>query len=97
MRKVACSQRANGAENAASPTMPFRMLIEVMPICTTDSNLVGLSCSAIAWLRAGVARLDHDLQPRLAAGGERHLRHGEQRVEEDQEEQEGNVHARARR
>ena len=49
MWKVACSQRANGAENAASPTMPLRTLIEVMPICTTDRNLVGSSCSAMAW------------------------------------------------
>ena len=46
---------------------------------------------------ARIARFDHDLQPRLAAGGERHLRHGEQGVQEDQEEQEGNVHARAQR
>ena len=45
---VSCSQRANGAENAASPTMPFSMPIEVMPICTTDRNLVGLSCRSIA-------------------------------------------------
>ena len=48
MLKVECSQRANGAENAASPTIPFRMLIEVMPICTTDRNLVGSSWSSIA-------------------------------------------------
>ena len=50
MLKVCCSQRPNGAEKAASPTMPLRTLIEVMPICTTDSHLVGLSCSAIAWM-----------------------------------------------
>ena len=48
MGKVACSHLANGAENAASPTMPFITLIEVMPICTVDRNLVGLSCSSIA-------------------------------------------------
>ena len=47
--KVACSQRANGAEKAASPMMPLRTLIEVMPTCTTERNLVGSSCSAIAW------------------------------------------------
>ncbi len=29
--------------------MPLRMLIEVMPICTTESRLVGSSCRAIAW------------------------------------------------
>ena len=46
--KVSCSQRPKGAEKAASPTMPLRTLIEVMPICTTESHLVGLSCSAIA-------------------------------------------------
>ena len=50
MPRVSCSQRANGAEKAASPTMPLRMLIEVMPTCTTESHLVGSSCSAIAWL-----------------------------------------------
>ena len=49
MSRVTCSQRANGAEKAASPTMPLRMLIEVMPICTTESHLVGSSCRAIAW------------------------------------------------
>ncbi len=97
MPSVSCSQRANGAEKAASPTMPLRMLIEVMPICTTESHLVGSSCRAIAWTGARIPRLDHDLKPRLAAGGERHLRHGEQGVQEDQEEQQGNVHARAQR
>ena len=45
---VALSQCANGSENAASPTMPFRMPIDVMPICTTERNLVGLSCRSIA-------------------------------------------------
>ena len=49
MPSVSWSQRANGAEKAASPTMPLRMLIEVMPICTTESHLVGSSCKAIAW------------------------------------------------
>jgi hypothetical protein len=38
-------------------------------------------------LRAGLARLDHHLQPRLAARRERHLGHGEQRIQNDQEEQ----------
>ena len=93
MRKVACSQCANGAENAASPTMPLRMPIEVMPICTTDRNLVGLSCSSSAWLRARIARLEHHLQPRLAARGERHLGHGEEPIQDDQEKEERNVHA----
>ena len=67
-----------------------------MPICTIDRNLVGLSCRSIA-AGARVAGFDHHLQPRLAAGGERHLRHGEQAVEQDQEEQQRNVHARAQR
>jgi hypothetical protein len=30
--------------------MPFRRPIEVIPICTTESHFVGLSCSASAWL-----------------------------------------------
>ena len=47
---VLCSQCANGAEKAASPTMPLRMPIDVMPICTTDKNLVGSSCRSIAAL-----------------------------------------------
>jgi hypothetical protein len=35
-------------------------------------------------LRAGLAGLVHHLQPRLARGGERHLGHGEEAVEQDQ-------------
>ena len=46
--KAARSQTAKGSANAASPTMPFMIPIEVMPICTVERNLVGLSCSAIA-------------------------------------------------
>jgi hypothetical protein len=47
-------------------------------------------------LRAGFAGFQHDLQPRLAAGGERHLGHGEHAVEEDQEDEERDVHAQGR-
>ena len=97
VERARAASAANGAENAASPTMPLSTPIEVMPICTTERNLVGLSCRSIACLRARIAGLHHHLQPGLAARGERHLGHGEQRVQEDQEEQEGNVHARARR
>ena len=39
----------------------------------------GCSCRSIAACGAALAGLDHHLQPRLAAGRERHLRHGEQR------------------
>jgi len=42
------SQAETGAEKAASPTMPFRMPIDVMPIWTVERNLVGLSCRSIA-------------------------------------------------
>ena len=42
------SHSASGRENAASPTMPLRMPIDVMPICTVDRNLVGFSCRSIA-------------------------------------------------
>jgi hypothetical protein len=94
MLKVACSQCANGAEKAASPTMPFRMLIDVMPICTDREELGRVVVQRHRVARARVARLDHHLQPGLATRGERHLGHGEQRIDEDQEEQEGNVHAR---
>ncbi len=43
-------QRARSALNAASPTMPISMLIEVMPTCTVDRNWVGCSSrrSAVA-------------------------------------------------
>ena len=44
-------------------------------------------------LRARVAGLHHHLQPRFAARGQRHLRHREQGVEQNQEDQKGNVHA----
>ena len=63
----------------------------------TLRRLRDLGAAAICVLGARVARLDHHLQARLATRGERHLRHGEQRIQEDEEEQEGNVHARARR
>ena len=48
-------------------------------------------------LRTVFAGLDHHLQSGLAAGGERHFRHGEQPVEQDQEDKQRDVHrARAR-
>ena len=34
-----CSQADSGAEKAASPTMPFRMPIDVMPTWIDDPNL----------------------------------------------------------
>ena len=40
-----------------------------------------------------VTRFDHHLEPALRLALKRHLRHGEQGVEEDQKEQQGNVHA----
>ena len=92
--KRSTSQAASGSANAASPTMPLSTPIEVMPICTVDSNLVGLSCRSIAACAPGSLAFDHDLQPRLAAGGERHLGHGEHAVEQDQKDQKRNVHAR---
>ena len=42
------SQVASGCENAASPTMPLSTPMDVMPICTVDSHLVGSSCSTCA-------------------------------------------------
>src|SRR5258706_7992971 len=46
----ASSHFATGSANAASPTMPFRIAIDVMPICTVDRKRVGswLSSSARA-------------------------------------------------
>ena len=38
----------SGPENAASPTMPLSTPMDVMPICTVERNLVGLSCSVMA-------------------------------------------------
>ena len=43
-----CSQREKGSANAASPTMPLSTPIEVMPICTVESQRVGCSCRSIA-------------------------------------------------
>ncbi len=45
---VTSSHCAKGCENAASPTMPLSTPIEVMPICTVDSHLVGCSCNSMA-------------------------------------------------
>ncbi len=44
-------------------------------------------------LRLPVARLDHDLQPRLARRRERHLGHGEHAVEQDEKYEQCDVHA----
>jgi hypothetical protein len=44
----AISHTASGSAKAASPTMPLRKPIDVMPICTVDRNLVGRSCRSIA-------------------------------------------------
>ena len=74
-----CSQADSGAENAASPTMPFRMPIEVMPICTVDSQRVGWSCRSIAACAPASPASTITASRALRAGGERHLRHGEQR------------------
>ncbi len=53
---ISISQAASGAENAASPTMPLSTPIEVMPICTVDSQRVGCSCRSIAaWAPASPA------------------------------------------
>ena len=65
-------------EKAASPTMPLSTPIEVMPICTDGEELGRVVVQVHRGLRTGVAGFHHHLQPRLAAGGERHLRHGEQ-------------------
>ena len=35
------SQRASGSASTASPTMPFRIAMDVMPICTVERNRVG--------------------------------------------------------
>ena len=48
MPKNFTSQVAKGAAKAASPTMPLSTPMDVMPICTVDKNLVGLSCRSIA-------------------------------------------------
>ncbi len=79
MPKVRCSQFANGAEKAASPTMPLSTPIEVMPICTIDRNLVGLSCRSIAACAPAspVSTITCSRALRLAV--ERHFGHGEQR------------------
>jgi hypothetical protein len=87
MPRPCTSQCASGAAEGASPTMPLSTPMDVMPICTVDRNLVGFSCRSIAACAPGFAAFHHDLQPRLAAGGEGHLRHREQAVEQDQEDE----------
>ena len=46
--KVACSHPDTGAARKASPTMPFRMPMDVMPIWMVDRNRVGSRASARA-------------------------------------------------
>ena len=46
--RSSCSQSASASLNAASPTMPFRMPMEVMPTCTVDRKRVGCSISRSA-------------------------------------------------
>ena len=48
-------------------------------------QLHGLACP-------GVPAFHQHLQPRLAAGGQRHFRHGEQAVEDDEEREKGDFH-----
>jgi hypothetical protein len=45
---VDCSQAETGADRNASPTMPFRMPIEVMPIWIVDRKRVGSRANASA-------------------------------------------------
>jgi hypothetical protein len=40
-----CIQCASESLKAASPTMPFRTMIDVMPTCTVDRKRVGCSIS----------------------------------------------------
>ena len=47
---VTCNHAESPSLNAASPTMPLSMPIEVMPTCTDDRNCVGFfSSSKAAW------------------------------------------------
>ena len=48
LRPNPASHSATGPLNAASPTMPFSMPIEVMPTCTVERNCVGRSISLSA-------------------------------------------------
>ena len=93
---MAISHCASGSAKAFSPTMPLSTPIDVMPICTVDRNLVGVLVQVHRRLGAGFAAFDHHGQPGLAAGGERHLGHGEQAVEQDQQDKQRKVHARRR-
>ena len=45
---ICCSHRPRPALNAASPTMPLSMPMEVMPTCTDERNCVGSSSSRSA-------------------------------------------------
>ncbi len=72
--------------------MPFRMLIEVMPIWTVDRKSRGLLVQPQGGHRARVTLLGERLKPRLARGDERDLRHREDAVEDDEREENREVH-----
>jgi hypothetical protein len=66
--------------------MPFRMPIEVMPICSVERSCVG------SWCRRSAARFGERLQARLARHHQRDLRHGEGTVQQDKGEEDRDVH-----
>ena len=77
---------APGTARAASPTIPFRMPMDVMPIWMVDKNRVGASSSP-PLARRHRRRLRVG-QPRPRRRNERDLGHGEQAVEKDQGDKE---------
>ena len=91
--KVPCSHSANGDEKAASPTMPLSIADRGDAHLHHRQELGRVLVQVERGLCSGIAGFQHHLEPCLAARGQRHLGHGEERIQYDQEEQEGNVHA----
>ena len=95
-REVACSHPDTGAERKASPTMPFRMPIDVMPIWMVDRNRVGSRASARADAASRSPMLRARFEPRLARRQQRHFRHGEQAVQDNKAGEEQDFHGGVR-
>ena len=92
LRRV-ISHSANGSANTASPTMPLSTPIDVMPIWIVDRKRVGSSPSLAAAIAAVIALVDELLQSRATCGDERDLRHREQAIEQNEDEEDGYGHA----
>jgi hypothetical protein len=87
-----CSHSASGPASAASPTMPLRMAIEVMPTWMVDKKRVGF---VVQFHRRRCRRAAIFGQPRQACAPRHHqrdFRHGEHAIQHDQCGQQQDFH-----